>query len=166
MLSAFQTASAVSPIPFLSTSSRAIAESMSSSSSMLCNPSPANLPSMVSATSSFFPMRRKHDVCMVPSQQRNFTRTGRRCPILHDRRLAWRKVCSEYPDSQKMIVGKSNKSRPVPSRKGSTVSLLSFCGCFEGKHYLTQGLKVVHQVERLQLQRAEYLCQRFRLDTF
>jgi len=44
-------------------------------------------------------MRRKQEVCIVPSEQRNFTRTGRRCPILQDRRLACRKVCSEYPDS-------------------------------------------------------------------
>jgi hypothetical protein len=44
-------------------------------------------------------MRRKQEVYIVPSEQRNFTRTGRHCPILQDRRLAYRKVCSEYPDS-------------------------------------------------------------------
>jgi hypothetical protein len=59
--------SALSPTPFLSTNSRAIADSMSSSSSMLCKPSPANLPSIVSATSNFFPINRKHDACIVPS---------------------------------------------------------------------------------------------------
>src|SRR6202158_1299896 len=30
--------------------------------------------------------------------------------------------------------------------EGATVLLLSFCGCFERKHDLTQGLKVVHPV--------------------
>src|SRR3984957_17467729 len=111
---ALQTESAVSPMPFLSTSSRAIAESMSSSSSMLCNPSPANLPSMVSATSSFFPMRRKHDVCIAPSEHRNFTRTGRLCPILQDLRLACRKVCSEYPDRNQNRNSFGDRSRLEP----------------------------------------------------
>jgi hypothetical protein len=33
-----------------------------------------------------------------------------------------------------------------PSR-GLLFHCSSFCGCFEGKHYLTQGLKIVHSVD-------------------
>jgi hypothetical protein len=50
------------------------------------------LASMVSATRSFFPIKRRQEVCMVPSQQRNFTRTGRRYPVRQDLRLA----CLKY----------------------------------------------------------------------
>ena len=34
-----------------------------------------------------------------------------------------------------------------PSREGLLFHCFPFCGCFERKHNLTQGLKVVHQVD-------------------
>ena len=65
--SARQTLSADSPIPLFSTSSRAIAVSMSSSPSMACRPSEANLPSIANATSSFLPIKRRQTSCIVPA---------------------------------------------------------------------------------------------------
>ena len=65
--SRFHTASALSPMPFSVTSSRAIAIRMSSPSSIACRPSLANFPSIASETSSFFPISLKHASCMVPA---------------------------------------------------------------------------------------------------
>ena len=62
-----QTSFADSPIPLSVTSSRAVAVSMSSSSSRDCDPSRQNLPSMASETSSFLPMSRRHADCIVSS---------------------------------------------------------------------------------------------------
>src|SRR5580658_10826142 len=60
------TASADSPTPAFSTSSRAIALIRSSSVSSACRPSPENLPSIMSATSIFLPIRRRQVSCIVP----------------------------------------------------------------------------------------------------
>ena len=56
-----QTESADSPIPLFSTSSRAIAVSMSSSPSIAWRPSEVNFPSMAKATRSFFPIKPETD---------------------------------------------------------------------------------------------------------
>ncbi len=37
--------------------------------------------------------------CMVSEYVTNFTRTGNRCPMRRDLRLAWRNVCREQPVS-------------------------------------------------------------------
>ena len=55
------------PNPLFSTSSRAIAVSMSSSPSIAWRPSEANLPSMANATNSFLPIRRRQTSCIVPA---------------------------------------------------------------------------------------------------
>src|SRR6266567_1439187 len=60
------TESADSPMPLFCTSSRAIAVSISSSPSMACKPSEANLPSIAKATSSFLPIKRRQTSCIVP----------------------------------------------------------------------------------------------------
>ena len=52
------------------------------------------------------------------------------------------------------------------SGKGLLFSRVLLYRSFERKHDFTQGLKIVHPINRLQLQGAKYLCQRFRLDPF
>ena len=59
-------ASADSPTPAFSTSSRAMALIRSSSASSDCSPSPENLPSIISATSIFLPISRRQTSCIVP----------------------------------------------------------------------------------------------------
>jgi hypothetical protein len=48
---------------------------------------------------------------------------------------------------------------------GSDLLFPCLSGRLKCKHDLTQGLKIVHQINRLQLQRAEYLCQDLWPDT-
>src|SRR5258708_38261986 len=58
---------------------------------------PENLPSIIRATSIFFPINRRHVVCVVALETKNFTFTGCFWPMRHDRREACRSVWSEYP---------------------------------------------------------------------
>src|ERR1700693_3904646 len=73
---------------------------------------------MASETSSFLPINRRHEVCMVSLYVRKRTTTLDRCPIRHERRLAWRTVEIEYPVCTKYMEGAQSKSIPTETRRG------------------------------------------------